>query len=111
MGDDDFLRRAIAVCEQGIAAGQAPFGAVVVRDGVAVALAHNTVWRDGDPTAHAEINALRAAAAALGTIDLTGCTLYCTCEPCPMCLAALHWAKVTRLVFGAGIADAEAAGF
>jgi len=111
MHDEDFLRRAIAVCQQGIAAGQSPFGAVVVREGVVVASAHNTVWRDGDPTAHAEVNALRAAASALRTIDLHGCTLYSTCEPCPMCLAATHWAKVDRVVFGAGINDATAAGF
>lgn len=111
MNDPDFLREAIAVCRRGIAAGQSPFGAVLVRDGRIVAAAHNTVWRDVDPTAHAEVNALRAAAAALGAIDLTGCTLYSTCEPCPMCLAATHWAKVGRVVFGASIADAEAAGF
>jgi tRNA(Arg) A34 adenosine deaminase TadA len=109
--DTEFLRRAVAVCEQGIAAGQSPFGAVVVRDDRVIASAHNTVWRDGDPTAHAEVNALRAAAASLKTPDLSGCTLYSTCEPCPMCLAASHWAKFGRVVFGASIADATAAGF
>jgi tRNA(Arg) A34 adenosine deaminase TadA len=111
MSDADFLRQAIAVCQQGIAAGQSPFGAVIVRDGRVVASAHNTVWRDLNPTAHAEINALRAAASALATIALHGCTLYSTCEPCPMCLAATHWAKVDRVVFGATIADATSAGF
>jgi guanine deaminase len=105
------MRRAIEVCRKGMAAGQMPFGAVVVRDGRVVAEAHNTVWRDTDPTAHAEVNALRAAAAALGTINLHGCTLYSTCEPCPMCLAASHWAKVDRVVFGAVIADSEGSGF
>lgn len=111
MNDDDFLREAIAVCRRGIAAGQSPFGAVMVRGGVVVASAHNTVWADVDPTAHAEMNALRAAASALNAIDLSGCVLYSTCEPCPMCLAASHWSKVDRVVFGAGIADATAAGF
>ena len=111
MVDEDFLRRAIAVCRAGIASGQSPFGAVIVRDTEIVAAAHNTVWRDLDPTAHAEVNALRAAASALKTIDLRGCTLYSTCEPCPMCLAASHWAKIDRVVFGARIADASAAGF
>src|SRR4051812_13423533 len=111
MNDEEFLRRAIEVCRQGIAAGQSPFGAVIVREGRVVVAAHNTVWRDLDPTAHAEVNALRAAAAALQSIELAGCTLYSTCEPCPMCLAASHWAKVDRVVFGAAIADATAAGF
>jgi len=111
MTDQEFLRAAIDACRRGIEAGQSPFGAVVVRDGRVVAAAHNTVWRDVDPTAHAEVNALRAAASALNTIDLSGCTLYSTCEPCPMCLAATHWSKVDRVVFGASIADATAAGF
>src|SRR5262249_44995812 len=88
-----------------------PFGAVIVKGGAIVAATHNTVWRDGDPTAHAEINGLRAAAPALGGIDLGGCTIYSTCEPCPMCLAAIHWARVDRLVFGATMADAQSADF
>jgi len=111
MNDEDFLREAIEVCREGIAAGQSPFGAVIVRGGVVVTSAHNTVWADTNPTAHAEMNALRVSALILGTIDLGGCTLYSTCEPCPMCLAASHWSKVDRVVFGAGIADATAAGF
>jgi tRNA(Arg) A34 adenosine deaminase TadA len=76
-----------------------------------VAATHNTVWRDGDPTAHAEVNCIRQAARVLKTIALTGCTLYSTTEPCPMCLAAIHWAKIERVVFGATIADAAEAGF
>jgi tRNA(Arg) A34 adenosine deaminase TadA len=111
MNDEAFLRRAIEVCRAGIDAGQSPFGAVIVRGGAVVASAHNTVWRDGDPTAHAEVNAIRAAASALKSPDLGGCTLYSTCEPCPMCLGASHWAKLDRVVFGAAIADATAAGF
>jgi tRNA(Arg) A34 adenosine deaminase TadA len=111
MSDEEFMRRAIDACRLGIAAGQSPFGAVIVRGSVVVAQAHNTVWRDLDPTAHAEVNGIRAASSALKTIELSGCTLYSTCEPCPMCLAASHWAKLDRVVFGALISDATAAGF
>jgi len=107
----DFLRLAISAARDGITAGQSPFGSVIVRDGAVVATAHNTVWRDTDPTAHAEVNCIRAASGDLGTIDLSGCDLYTTCEPCPMCLSAIHWAKIRRVVYGAGIADAAAAGF
>jgi len=111
MTGDEAMRLAIETTRAGIAAGQSPFGAVLVRDGSVVAATHNTVWRDTDPTAHAEVNCLRRAAAALATVDLSGTTLYSTCEPCPMCLAAIHWAKVDRVVFGASIADSAAAGF
>jgi tRNA(Arg) A34 adenosine deaminase TadA len=111
MTDADYMRLAIRKAEEGIAAGQSPFGSVIVRAGTVVSATHNTVWRDGDPTAHAEINCIRAAAEALKTIALAGCTLYSTTEPCPMCLSAIHWAKIDRLVFGAAIADAAAAGF
>jgi guanine deaminase len=109
--DADFLRLAIRAAREAIAAGQSPFGSVIVRQGAVVAASHNTVWRDTDPTAHAEVNNIRAAARALGAIDLSGCTLYSTCEPCPMCLSAIHWAKIDRVVYGASIADAAAAGF
>lgn len=109
--DHTSTTRAIAVCRRGIAAGQTPFGAVLVRDGQVLAESHNTVWRDGGPTAHAEVNCLRAACRALHAIALDGATIYSTCEPCPMCLAAAHWAKVSRVVFGAAIADAAGAGF
>ena len=111
MDESELMRLAVARTREGIAAGQSPFGAVLVRGGAVVASTHNTVWRDTDPTAHAEVNCLRQAAKALGTIDLKGCTLYSTCEPCPMCLSAIHWAKVDRVVFGASIDDAAGAGF
>jgi tRNA(Arg) A34 adenosine deaminase TadA len=111
MTDQQAMQHAIAIGRAGIAAGQTPFGSVLVKDGQAVATTHNTVWLDTDPTAHAEVNCLRQAARALGTIDLSGTTLYSTCEPCPMCLAAIHWSKVDRVVFGATIADAQEAGF
>jgi tRNA(Arg) A34 adenosine deaminase TadA len=105
------MRLAIRKTEEGIALGQTPFGAVLVKGGAVVAATHNTVWRDTDPTAHAEVNCIRQAALALKTIFLGGCTLFSTTEPCPMCLAAIHWAKIDRVVYGASIADAAAAGF
>ncbi|RMF85181.1 MAG: nucleoside deaminase [Nitrospirae bacterium] len=105
------MAAAIAAAREGIATGQTPFGCAVVRAGEVVAAAHNTVWRDTDITAHAEVNGLRAACRSLGTIDLSGCDLYTTCEPCPMCLAAAHWARIRTVYFGATIADAAAAGF
>ena len=111
MDEREMMKLAIAKTREGITAGQSPFGSVIVKGGRVVASTHNTVWRDTDPTAHAEVNCLRAAARALGTIDLAGCTLFSTCEPCPMCLAAIHWAKVDRVVFGASIDDAATAGF
>jgi guanine deaminase len=111
MDEPGLMKLAIAVARAGIAAGQSPFGSILVKEDAVVASTHNTVWRDTDPTAHAEVNCLRSAAKALGTIDLAGCTLYSTCEPCPMCLAAIHWAKVDRVVFGATIDDAAFAGF
>lgn len=102
---------AIEKAHDGIAAGQSPFGAIIVRDGTVVAATHNTVWRDLDPTAHAEVNCIRSAAGSLQEINLSGCDMYSTCEPCPMCLAAIHWAKIDRVVYGATIADAANAGF
>ncbi|MFN8640876.1 MAG: nucleoside deaminase [Candidatus Binatia bacterium] len=103
--DARFMREAIAAAYRGVDAGQSPFGACVVRDGLVVAAAHNTVLRDRDPSAHAEVNALRAAAAALGTHDLAGGVVYATGEPCPMCLGCCYWAHVDRIVFGSSIAD------
>src|SRR5262245_4695903 len=111
MTDADFMRLAIETTRAGIAAGQSPFGSVMARAGEVVAATHNTVWKTCDPPAHAEVNCIRAAAAALKTIALPGCTLYSTTEPCPMCLSAIHWAKIDRVVFGATIADAADAGF
>lgn len=111
MSHDDWMLRAIEQARAGVAAGQSPFGAVIVRDGRLVAEAHNEVVRTRDPTAHAEVVAIRRGAAALGGIDLRGCVMYTTCEPCPMCAAAIHWAKLEAVYYGATIADAAAAGF
>jgi guanine deaminase len=107
-----FMAIAIAEARRGIRSGDGgPFGAVVVRDGVVVARAHNQVVRANDPTAHAEMQAIRAACRTLGTFDLSGCTIYTTCEPCPMCFAAIHWARIDGVVYGASRADAAAVGF
>jgi guanine deaminase len=105
------MAQAIKAARAGVKKGQSPFGCVIVRRGRVVARAHNTVWDTCDSTAHAEVNAIRKACLKLGTIDLSGCTLYTTCEPCPMCYSAAHWARVSRVVYGAEIADAQAAGF
>jgi guanine deaminase len=105
------MQRAIDACRRGIAQGQTPFGCTIAHRGRLIVAAHNTVWGDTDITAHAEINAIRAACRELGRIDLSGCDLYTTCEPCPMCLAACHWARIATIYFGATIADAQAAGF
>lgn len=105
------MRRAIEVARRGIDAGQTPFGAVIVRAEDCIAEAHNEVWATFDPTAHAEVQAIRAACATLDTIDLSDCEIYATTEPCPMCFAAIHWARIGRVVYGATIADAESAGF
>ncbi len=109
--DEKFLQKALELAKESVINGGGPFGAVVVRDGKVLASASNRVTLDHDPTAHAEILAIRKAAAALGTHDLTGCTVYSSCEPCPMCLGAIYWARPERVVFAAGREDAMKAGF
>ena len=88
-----------------------PFAAVIVRDGRIVGEGVNTVTATNDPTAHGEVNAIRAACRALGTFTLAGCTLYTSCEPCPMCLAAAYWARIEAIFYGSSAADAARAGF
>ena len=108
----EFLRRAIALATQNVINGAGgPFGAVIVRDGVIVGEGANSVTTGNDPTAHGEVNAIRAAAKALGTFTLAGCELYTSCEPCPMCLAAAYWARIDAIYYGANAADAARAGF
>jgi len=102
---------AIAKAKDGIRFGQTPFGACVVKGGEVVSCAHNGVWEGMDITAHAEMIALRLACKKLNTIDLSGCVIYSTCEPCPMCFSACHWARIDRIVYGATIRDAKKAGF
>lgn len=106
------LRRAIALSRQKMLAGAGgPFGAVVARGDEVLAEGWNQVTASLDPTAHAEMVALRAAAARLRDFSLAGCVLYTSCEPCPMCLAAAYWARIDRIVFAATRADAAAGGF
>ncbi|HMD77888.1 MAG TPA: nucleoside deaminase [Terracidiphilus sp.] len=108
----EFLRRAIHLATQNVVAGAGgPFGAVIACDGVIVAEAVNTVTAAHDPTAHAEVNAIRAACQALGAFTLAGCELYASCQPCPMCLAAAYWARIGAIYYGASAADAACAGF
>lgn len=112
MTHDDFMRRAIALSREGMDGGQGgPFGAVIVHGGRIVGEGQNRVTSSHDPTAHAEVVAIRAACAALGRFDLRGCVVYTSCEPCPMCLAALYWARVDRVYYGNDRADAARIGF
>ncbi len=102
---------AIQKCLEGIKKGQSPFGACIVRAGRVISCVHNVVWKTTDITAHAEVTAIREACKKLKTIDLSGCVLYSTCEPCPMCFSAIHWAKIDTIYFGARIQDAQSLGF
>jgi len=100
--DPRLMRAAVDEALAGLAGGDGgPFGAVVVRDGVVIARGHNQVVGNADPTAHAEVQAIRAACASLGTWNLAGCDIYCSCEPCPMCAGAALMARIRRLVYGA----------
>ena len=108
----EFLRRAILLATRNVVTGAGgPFAALVVRDGQIVAEATNSVTATNDPTAHGEVNAIRAAAKALGTFTLAGCELYTNCQPCPMCLAAAYWARIEAIYYAASAADADRAGF
>lgn len=106
------MRRAIALADENVRSGRGgPFGAVVARDGVILGEGANAVTTSNDPTAHAEVVAIRNACRALGDFRLAGCEVYASCEPCPMCLGAVYWARLDRLWFAADRADAERAGF
>jgi len=107
------MRLAIKKAKDGIQKGQTPFGACIVRikDKKVISCAHNTVWKNTDITAHAEVTAIRAACKKLKTIDLSSCIIYSTCEPCPMCFSACHWAKLKKIIFGTKIQDAKKTGF
>ena len=110
--DKGFLRRAIALAVNNVESGQGgPFGAVIVRNGEVVAEAGNSVFTTNDPTAHAEVNAIRTACQKLEVFWLEGCTLYTSSEPCPMCLAACYWAHLARICYAANAEDAARAGF
>lgn len=111
MNDQEWLEQAVDLAVRNVAEGGGPFGAVIVRGGEILARGQNRVTRDLDPTAHAEVVAIRLACQALGDFALTGCTLYASCEPCPLCVSASLWARVDRVVFAADRHDAAAGGF
>jgi len=108
----EFMRRAIALASENVRSGDGgPFAAVIVREGTIVGEGVNCVTRTNDPTAHGEVMAIRAACHKLGTFSLEVCEIYTSCEPCPMCLAAIYWAHLDRIWFGNTTADAARAGF
>jgi guanine deaminase len=106
-----FIKQAIALAIENVRRQGGPFGALIVRGGVVIATGQNQVTRSNDPTAHAEIVAIREACRVLGAFQLDGCEVYSSCEPCPMCLGALYWARPDRIFFAATQDQAAAAGF
>jgi len=107
-----FMKRAVAEALKGLRKGEGgPFGAVIVRKGEIVSVGHNTVIQTHDPTCHAEMNAIREAAKKLKRFDLSDCAIYSSCEPCPMCFSAIHWAKMKTLYYGCTHQDAGKIGF
>ncbi len=111
MTHEELMRKAIALAEENVANGGGPFGAVIAKGGEIVATGTNRVTDNCDPTAHAEVSAIRAAAAKLGTFDLSGCEIYTSCEPCPMCFGAIYWAHLDAMYYGNNKHDAAEIGF
>lgn len=109
--DKRYMEMACELARENVERGGGPFGAVIVKDGEVIAAAGNTVTLDNDPTAHAEVNAIRHACRRLQSFKLEGCVIYSSCEPCPMCLSALYWAGVSRICYGATAEDAACANF
>ncbi|RFC54307.1 nucleoside deaminase [Brumimicrobium aurantiacum] len=107
----EYMRRAIQLSQESISKGGGPFGAVIVKNGEIIAESANSVTNDNDPTAHAEVNTIRKACKELNTFDLTGCEIYSSCEPCPMCLGAIYWARLDELYFANTKVDAAKIGF
>lgn len=105
------MRFAIKKAREGIKKGQSPFAACIVKKDKVVVCIHNAVWKTTDITAHAEVLAIRRVCKILNTINLKGCVLYSTCEPCPMCFSAIHWAKISKIIYGTRIKDAKKIGF
>ena len=105
------MSRAIALSEESVRRGGGPFGAVIVKDGKIIAEGSNCVTIDNDPTAHAEVSTIRRACKALGTYDLSGCEIYTSCEPCPMCLGAIYWSHLDKIYYGNNKDDAARIGF
>lgn len=111
MTQEELMRKAIALSKENIACGGGPFGAVIAKDGEIVATGVNRVTASCDPTAHAEVSAIRAAASQLGTFNLSGYEIYTSCEPCPMCLGAIYWARLDKMYYGNSKTDAKNIGF
>ncbi len=111
MEKNELMRKAIEASVNNVKNGGGPFGAVITKDGKIVATGTNRVTADNDPTAHAEVNAIRNAAKALGTFILSDCEIYTSCEPCPMCLGAIYWARLKKIHYAATKTDAKDAGF
>ena len=110
MNDADYMRLAIEAAKQGARKGEMPFGACIVRGDRVVTAVHNVAQGRMDITAHAEMHAIQDACRTLRTLQLSGCTIYASCEPCPMCFSACFWAKLDRVVYGSRIEDAERLG-
>ncbi len=111
MTNEELMREAIRLSVENVNNGGGPFGAVIARDGEIVATGVNRVTANCDPTAHAEVSAIREATKRLGTFDLSGCEIFSSCEPCPMCLGAIYWAHLDRLYYGNNKTDAKDIGF
>jgi tRNA(Arg) A34 adenosine deaminase TadA len=111
MYKDEFMRRAIRLSLDNVKNGGGPFGAIIVKDGKVISAGTNNVTAKNDPTAHAEIDAIRKAAKNLKNFDLSECELYTSCEPCPMCLSAIYWARISRIYYGNTKKDAAKIGF
>lgn len=112
MYEKKFMQEAVRLAIENVKQGTGgPFGAVIVKDGQVIAASANTVTPDHDPTAHAEVNAIRQACRQLSTHQLTGCEVYCSCEPCPMCLGAIYWARPAKVYYASTKVDAANAGF
>jgi len=109
--ENGFMREAIRLSRESVKNGGGPFGAVIVKDGEIIAAASNKVTQDNDPTAHAEVSVIREAAKKLNTFNLSGCEIYSSCEPCPMCLGAVYWARLDKLYFANTKQDAKDIGF
>lgn len=106
-----FMRKAIALATNNVEKGGGPFGAIIVKEGKIIAKGTNYVTHKNDPTAHAEVEAIRKAAKKLGTFHLQGCEIYTSCEPCPMCLGAIYWAHLDKIYYGNTKTDAKNIGF
>lgn len=109
--DIEFMRKAIEISQISIEEGGGPFGAVIVQGGIIIATGNNKVTKNNDPTAHAEIEAIRDACKKLGKFKLNNCTIYTSCEPCPMCLSAIYWSGIKRVFYGNTKEDAKAINF